>query len=290
MEINELFWVRLHFSKGIGSVGIRKVWEYYQAMTPKTLSPCELIELAELRQTAESFITSWHFWQPEKLADYLVNQNYVTLADDGYPKMLHHIYDPPAVLFYQGDLQLLTRNLLGVVGARQASPYGKAVVNYLVTEMVQAGFVIVSGLAQGIDGASHWQAINCGGKTIAVLGNGLDYCYPKNNQALQEQMAKEHLLISEYPAGVKPKRHHFPLRNRIISGLCLGICVIEAKEKSGSLITAQQALEAGKEVFAVPGDILKKQSNGCHQLIQEGAKCVCSSRDILEEIPGFLLK
>lgn len=207
-----------------------------------------------------------------------------SILDKVYPLELKQIYNPPVLLFYQGNLDLLQRPKLAVVGSRKASQTGTQSVQKIIKEL-QNRFVIVSGLARGIDTAAHVASLKNGGQTIAVIGTGLDVHYPKENAALQDYIAKNHLLLSEYPAGSKPLKYHFPERNRIIAGLASGVIVAEAKMRSGSLITCERALEEGRDVFAIPGTILDEKSAGCHHLIQEGAKCIASGFDILSDYP-----
>lgn len=206
----------------------------------------------------------------------------ISLLDKDYPDSLRQTYNPPVLLFYQGDLALLSKPKLAVVGARKCSQTGIDSVKKIISELNNR-FVIVSGLARGIDTAAHFSILRNGGATIAVIGTGLDVYYPKENHKLQEFIGKNHLLLSEYGPGEKPLTYHFPERNRIISGISEGVLVVEAKLRSGSLITCERALEEGREVFAVPGNILDGFSTGCHHLIQEGAKCVISGLDIVSE-------
>ena len=203
------------------------------------------------------------------------------LLSPHYPEKLRLLADPPQVLYYRGDLSLLKKPALAVVGSRQATKYGLKVVKKLIPSLVKAGFTIISGMARGIDAAAHWAAIESGGQTIAVLGCGLDVIYPKENQLLYQ---KVQLLLSEFPPGTKPEAKNFPQRNRIIAGLADAILVIEAARKSGTMITARYATEQGKEVFAVPGPITSPQSEGTAWLIQQGAKLVYQVDDILEEL------
>ncbi len=208
----------------------------------------------------------------------------LSILDKDYPFELRNIYNPPVLLFYQGDINLLNRPKLAVVGSRKASDYGTRTVKKIIGELKQQ-FVIVSGLARGVDTAAHMAVLREGGQSIAVIGTGLDVFYPRENKELQAYMGQHHLVLSEYESGQAPLKFHFPDRNRIIAGLSWGVLVAEAKMRSGSLITCERALEEGREVFAVPGNILDKQSEGCHRLIQEGAKCVYSAQDILIEYP-----
>ncbi|WP_062105087.1 DNA-processing protein DprA [Bacillus niameyensis] len=210
--------------------------------------------------------------------------NFITEKDPEYPPILKEIHTPPFALFLLGNKSLLSNKSLAVVGARDADEYGKMTLRILLPPLIKKKFVIVSGLAKGADTFAHEQTIQLKGKTIAVLGGGFYHLYPKENKNLATVIAKEHLLISEYPPIKKPEKWHFPMRNRIIAGLSLGTIVIQAKKRSGSLITADSALEAGREVFALPGPIYHKLSEGTNQLIQQGAKLVLSAHDILDEL------
>ncbi|GAA0372341.1 DNA-processing protein DprA [Alkalibacterium iburiense] len=209
--------------------------------------------------------------------------NMVTLASDYYPYLLKHIYDPPFVLFFKGDLSLLDFPLMGVVGARECTQYGKQALDRVLPELVEHNVGIVSGLAKGIDAYAHKETIRLQGKTIGIIGTGLDVTYPRDTVALQAHLSLHHLVLSEYPLGTPPRKHHFPMRNRIISGLSDGVLVIEARARSGSLITARMALEEGRDVFAVPGSIFSELSKGCNDLIKLGAIPVTEASDILNE-------
>lgn len=209
----------------------------------------------------------------------------ITIFEKEYPRLLKEIYQPPWVLFAKGDLSLLEREpKLAVVGTRQATQYGKNAIRMILPGLIEQGVVIVSGLASGIDGLSHEFATNNGGKTIAVIAGGLYHIYPQENRSLATEMMKTQLVISEYPPDTKPQKWHFPSRNRIISGLARGTFIIEAKRKSGSLITANYAVNEGRDVFALPGSIFNPNSIGSNDLIQQGAKLITCARDILEEI------
>ncbi|WNF24465.1 DNA-processing protein DprA [Mesobacillus jeotgali] len=213
------------------------------------------------------------------------NIHMITFFDDNYPIELKTIYQPPWILFARGDISLLRNTKsLAVVGSRNASSYGLEAIEYLFPSLIGQNIQIVSGLAKGIDAHAHKTAIKLGGKTIGVIAGGFNNLYPKENIKLAEYMMEKHLVLSEYPPATMPAKWQFPMRNRIISGLSRGTLVIEAKKKSGSLITADFALNEGRDVFAVPGSILTPDSDGVHYLIQQGAKLVKSSDDILEEL------
>ncbi|HHK7511374.1 TPA: DNA-processing protein DprA, partial [Streptococcus pneumoniae] len=205
-----------------------------------------------------------------------------SILDDCYPWDLSEIYDAPVLLFYKGNLDLLKFPKVAVVGSRACSKQGAKSVEKVI-QGLENELVIVSGLAKGIDTAAHMAALQNGGKTIAVIGTGLDVFYPKANKRLQDYIGNDHLVLSEYGPGEQPLKFHFPARNRIIAGLCRGVIVAEAKMRSGSLITCERAMEEGRDVFAIPASILDGLSDGCHHLIQEGAKLLTSGQDVLAE-------
>ena len=246
----------------------------------------ELFLLLKLGQTQKNDL--WNALQSKQLSQ-KIQQNlkvshFLTILDKRYPSQLQEIYSPPVVLFYQGDLELLdSKKLLGVVGARQCSSYALQALTQLLPNVIQQKLILVSGLAKGVDGLSHQLALKHHGKTIAVIGNGLDISYPSCNRALQTQIAHAGLLLSEYPLESRPLKYHFPLRNRIIAGLCQTVLVVEARHHSGSLITANLALQENRNVLALPGQINDIYSTGCNELIAAGAKPVLNSNDILEE-------
>lgn len=213
------------------------------------------------------------------------NTRILAWQDEHYPRLLKEIYDPPLVLFYRGELECLQQPGIAIVGSRHATPYGINVAERLARDLAHAGIVISSGLARGIDSAAHRGALEAKGKTIAVLGSGLDSIYPRENQKLARQIEAQGCLLTEFPLGTPPAPQNFPVRNRIISGLALGTCVVEAAEFSGSLITARLALEQGREVFAVPGNITTKNSFGPNLWIKQGAKLVQDWQDVAEELP-----
>jgi|TARA_R100001143_G_scaffold13061_2_gene14515 DNA processing protein len=201
-----------------------------------------------------------------------------------YPELLKQIPDPPALLFVQGDINLLGKWQLAIVGSRNPSASGRDTAFEFARYLADGDIVITSGLASGIDAAAHKGALAASGKTIAVIGTGLDRVYPAANRDLAHHIAEIGAIVSEFPLGTSPKAENFPRRNRIISGLSLGTLVVEAAVKSGSLITARMAMEQGREVFAIPGSIHNPLSRGCHQLIREGAKLVETANDIIEEL------
>jgi len=279
--------LKLTYCKGIGLIGKWKIVKFYEKFQAENFYAEDVIQIAQITQYKGMFRQSFNAINDDWLQEVLSEQQYVTWLSPDYPQELLALPFPPLVIFYKGNLSLLEHSCLAFVGARQATNYSTQVIRKLLPTIIERQFVIVSGLAKGVDRMSHEMAIRSGGLTVGVIGCGLDICYPREVKPLFNEMKKNHLVISEYPQGTPVKKHHFPMRNRIIAGLSKATCVIEAKERSGSLITAQLALDYGKDVFAIPGEILSGQSDGCHRLIQDGAKCVISVQDILEELPDF---
>lgn len=249
------------------------IWQNYSQARKKM----EAVRLALKNETIDGRI--------EKLKK--TGTQFCTIVDEEYPQELKEIYLPPVVIYYHGDLQLTQGNRLGIVGSRLMTDYGRTVIKKIIPDVTEKGIVTVSGLAKGVDQEVHRQTIWSRGSTIGVIGTGLDVSYPAENEKLQVFMRKHHLVISEYPLGVAPKRHHFPMRNRIIAGLSQALLVIEAKEKSGSLITANVALQENKEVLAVPGNILNSAYIGTNRLIQAGAKPILCFDDIAVEMAAI---
>ncbi|HGC7223631.1 TPA: DNA-processing protein DprA [Streptococcus agalactiae] len=266
---------------GLTNLNINNIINYLKKNSLTSLSVRNMAVVSKCKNPT-FFIENYKQLDLKKLRQEFKKFPVLSILDSNYPLELKEIYNPPVLLFYQGNIELLSKPKLAVVGTRQASQIGCQSVKKIIKE-TNNQFVIVSGLARGIDTAAHVSALKNGGSSIAVIGSGLDVYYPTENKKLQEYMSYNHLVLSEYFTGEQPLKFHFPERNRIIAGLCQGIVVAEAKMRSGSLITCERALEEGREVFAIPGNIIDGKSDGCHHLIQEGAKCIISGKDILSE-------
>ncbi|HGH8107304.1 TPA: DNA-processing protein DprA [Streptococcus agalactiae] len=266
---------------GLTNLNINNIINYLKKNSLTSLSVRNMAVVSKCKNPT-FFIENYKQLDLKKLRQEFKKFPVLSILDSNYPLELKEIYNPPVLLFYQGNIELLSKPKLAVVGARQASQIGCQSVKKIIKE-TNNQFVIVSGLARGIDTAAHVSALKNGGSSIAVIGSGLDVYYPTENKKLQEYMSYNHLVLSEYFTGEQPLKFHFPERNRIIAGLCQGIVVAEAKMRSGSLITCERALEEEREVFAIPGNIIDGKSDGCHHLIQEGAKCIISGKDILSE-------
>ena len=219
---------------------------------------------------------------PEKLQKLAIK--YICYHDSEYPKPLLNIFDPPTALFYRGVMPGEGELAVALVGARKPSPYGQVVAEKLAKDLAAVGITVISGMARGIDTAAHKGALEAGGRTVAVLGSGLDIVYPRENKKLMERITESGAVVSEFPPGSPPEPWHFPARNRIISGLSLGTVVVEAGEKSGALITAACALEQGRDIMAVPGNVTSVLSRGPHSLIRQGARLVEGAGDIIDEL------
>ncbi len=281
------YWVGFNSIPGIGRVRLTQLENYFGSLEEAWKAPPGELKRAGLDSVALRAITQWRprvspEAEMEKLDRYGVEA--LTCHDPGYPSRLKEIYDYPPVLYVRGSLLTEDEWCLAVVGTRRASVYGKQVTEEIATDLAQSKITIVSGLAKGIDTVAHQSALAAGGRSIAVFACGLDIVYPSENARLARSIAEQGALISEYPLGTRPRAENFPRRNRILSGLSLGVLVTEAGETSGALITAHMALEQNREVFAIPGSILSPASRGTNHLIQEGAKLVRNYADILEEL------
>lgn len=279
--------IALHQIKGVGWYTIQKLhqvgWKPGEMIRSEHLQT--LLQLGVSSKIIQEIKSTYGERYIEKIASKMdkMGIEVITFLDQEYPELLREIAQPPWVLYVLGDSSLLHTPCLAVVGTRKPTPYGKNAVRLFVGELAQKGWTIVSGMALGIDGQAHESALHENGKTIAVLGCGVDVIYPRQHRGLYQRIKEKGLIVSEMPPGTTPHPGLFPQRNRIVSALSRGVLIVEAAEKSGSLITADFALEQGKDVFAIPGSIFSSQSRGTNQLIQQGAKCVLSPKEIWEE-------
>ncbi|MBL8491806.1 MAG: DNA-protecting protein DprA, partial [Rhodocyclaceae bacterium] len=279
-------WLRLTFVPGLGGEGRRRLLQAFGlpeaifAASPTALAAVVGPSLAEglLSHDSRADIAAALDWSAQP------GNRLLTLADAAYPPSLLAGEDPPVLLYAKGDPGLLNRPMLAIVGSRNATRQGEADAEAFAAALSEAGLTIVSGLALGIDAAAHRGGLSGRGATVAVIGTGADRIYPARNAPLARRIAEKGCLISEFPVGTPPLAANFPRRNRLIAGLARGCLVVEAAPRSGSLITARLAADAGREVFAIPGSIHSPLSKGCHALIKQGAKLVESAADILEEL------
>ena len=287
------YWLALLHAPGVGPVTFLALLDYY--ITPRAvfagginntgLTPPRLgaATLAYLRNPDWAAVEKDLAWQAQP------DNHIITLHDPAYPPLLKQTADAPPLLFVRGQPSVLARLQLAMVGSRNPSAGGKEIAHDFARHLASAGLTITSGLALGIDAASHQGALDAGGVTVAVTGTGLDRVYPARHRELAHRIAEHGALVSEFPPGTPPLAENFPRRNRIISGLSVGVLVVEAALQSGSLITARLAGDQGREVFAIPGSIHNPLARGCHALIRQGAKLVENVRDILEELGAYNL-
>lgn len=285
----------IHFNliQGVGLKTVQVLRDVFgTAERALQATPNELAKVDRLSPTMREVLTHKPVLYPIERELALISEygcQVLTLYDDTYPKPLKEIDTPPLVLYVKGELIPEDVLSISLVGSRNAKDYGRKVSYRLSYQLAQRGLTVVSGFAKGIDTSAHRGALEAGGRTVAVMGNGLSFIYPATNRALVEKIEASGALISEFPIGVKPKPRNFPRRNRIISGLTLGTVVVEASNRSGALITARLAGEQGREVFAVPGEIFSELSTGTHKLINDGAKLINTVDDLLNELPHHAL-
>jgi DNA processing protein len=288
-EKNLVDWVALSLVSGVGSRTAAALIDRFGSPTACfEAGPAALAEAGLKREQVEAISSSETREEAARQIDETERRGgqILTLHDARYPALLKEIYDPPIVIYAKGDLgRALEQPPIAVVGSRHCSTYGRNVAEMLSRDLGERGVTIVSGLARGIDSAAHQGALDGGGITVAVMATGLDAVYPKENRKLAEQIAERGALITEFCEQTPPLSQNFPFRNRIISGISRGVLVVEAAERSGSLITARMAYEQGRDVFAVPGNITSSKSFGPNFLIKDGAKLVHTWRDVVEEFP-----
>ncbi len=297
MRSDILDWLSLSRIPGIGSLRFQYLIEQFK--DPKDIFRASTHELTEVKgidkRTAQNILENHDKAREQSSGDlqFLMDNkiDLVTFKDQDYPANLKNIHSFPPLLYVKGKLHEQDKLAVGIVGSRKATTYGILVAKKLAEDLASRGITVISGMARGVDSASHRGALEMNGRTIAVLGNGIDICYPSENKDLMEKISTNGAVVSEFPLKTPPQAENFPIRNRIISGLSLGVIIVEANEKSGALITADYALQQGREVFAVPGNVTAETSRGTNRLIKQGAKLVVAVEDILEEIlPGVEMK
>lgn len=287
-----MLWLALALTPGLGATRARRLAEHFggiEAIFQASLTELEATGIQAV--SAQSLATgqSLELAQEELVRASAAGTEVISFASPAYPAQLRQIYDPPVNLYVRGDASLLSQAGIAVVGTRHPTPYGTGMAERLASDLSRHGLCIISGLARGVDSAAHRGALAAKGKTIAVFGTSVDVVYPKENSRLAEQiMGTGGALISEFPLGTFAAPQNFPIRNRIISGLSIGVLVVEAAEYSGTRVTARCALEQNREVFAVPGNVTNKNSWGPNTLIKQGAKLVATWEDVWEELPPEL--
>ena len=284
-----LYWLALKLAPGVGTrLAARLVETFGHPREIFRTSPTELEAKGIPPLVAQNLGSGAAFEAAAEEAARVAQLGYelVSFLDPRHPPALKEIFEPPILLYARGDVGLLSQACLAIVGSRKPTPYGNAVAERLAADLASRGLVIVSGMARGLDSAAHRGALSADGKTIAVLGCGMDLCYPSENKKLKAEIEQKGVVISEFLLGTFAAPQNFPIRNRIISGLSLGVMVVEAAQYSGSLITARLAMEQNREVFAVPSNVTNKNSWGPNTLIKQGAKLVQDWKDVIEELPA----
>lgn len=290
VEDNQKYWVALNLVLSENLREAKKIADHFPHISEAFEATCDdLIAIGINKDRARAIGSPKILDQASQEIERLSRNGYriLTLENGTYPEYLREIFDPPLVLYCAGKVEVIEGPAVSIVGSRKPSSYGRAVTQRLAEDLAERGIVIVSGLARGIDSMAHTGALK-GGKTIAVLGSGIENVYPRENRPLFERIIEEGAVVSEFPATSPPLGFHFPIRNRIISGLSLGVVVVEASVRSGSLITARLALEQNREVMAVPGNVTSELSRGTNWLIKSGAKPVEGWEDVAEELPSPL--
>ncbi len=285
MTQDKKYWIGFNLVKGIGSVRFKQICSYFGDLSVAWHAPSESFKSAGLPTRAlNNFIKLRAQIDLDRIYEDILNQDItvLTLMDEEYPRLLKEIDQSPPVLYIKGNLSPADEFAVAMVGTRRISSYGQQITCDLSLYLASHGLTVVSGLARGVDALAHQSALNGGGRTIAVLGSGVDVIYPPEHRQLADAIVENGAIISDYPMGTKPEGINFPPRNRIISGLSLATIVIEAGERSGALITADFAIEQGRDVFAVPGNILSPSSRGTNRLIQNGATPLISPQDVLD--------
>ncbi|WP_366921656.1 DNA-processing protein DprA [Metallumcola ferriviriculae] len=287
--MKDICWLGLSQVPGFGPRSLKQLLQEFSSVEELWTCSAELLRQTAISQAQiETFLQFRKNFDPHRETALLLENGiyFIHLDHPDYPERLTWLYDPPLVLYYRGDITILKDETIGVVGSRRATAYGAKVAYNLASDLASSGLVIVSGMARGIDTAAHKGALGAQGKTVAVLGSGVDICYPKQNKEIYQEICTKGLVISEFPPNTPPEARNFPIRNRVISGLSSGVVVVEAAEKSGSLITADLALEQGKDVFAVPGPVNSANSVGTNRLLKQGALLVEDADDVLNQL-GF---
>ena len=282
------YWLALTLVPGLGALGIARAWRGLGSAEAVFRAPAATLVSFGIRSAATAAVSAFTDWS--QVADIRqrvcgIGGEIIPLDDPRYPENLAIIVDPPPVLFLKGSAEHLQIPAIAVVGARRASELGRRFAFSLGSRLATQGLAVTSGLALGVDGAAHEGSLRGGGPTIAVLGTGLDVVYPAAHRHLSERIVENGVLLTEFPPGTGPDKHHFPRRNRLVSGLSQGVVVVEAGERSGSLITARLALEQGREVFAVPGPPGLPGSRGVNRLLKDGAQLLESVEDIFSALP-----
>jgi DNA processing protein len=280
------YWVGFQHVKRIGPIRLERLIARFGSAEAAWIAPRAELRAVLDEATVENLASVRKSFNAEREVDRIsaLGIEIVTLASPTYPRLLREVPSPPAVLYVKGTLTDDDIKAVGIVGTRRCSAYGRQIALTMAEELARAGVTVVSGLALGIDGQAHRGALAGGGRTIAILGSGVDIIYPSNHRDLAEQIARSGAVISDYPPGTKPDARNFPPRNRLIAGMSKGVVVVEAPNRSGALITVDFAADYGRDVFCVPGNVQSEYSAGCHRVLRDGARLVTSAADVLTDL------
>jgi DNA processing protein len=280
------YWIGFQRTKRIGPVRLARLTDHFGSIESAWNAPGADLRLVLDEHSVDSLIAVRRTYDPDAEIERIerLDVSVTTLDQPDYPRLLAEIPNPPAVLYYKGTLDEGDINALGMVGTRRCTPYGRQIAHTMASELAAAGVTVVSGLALGIDGQAHRGALDGGGRTLAILGSGVDIIYPSSHRDLAEKVMANGAVISDYPPGTKPDARNFPPRNRIIAGLSRGVVVVESPLRSGALITVDFAADYGRDVYCVPGNALSEASAGCHRVIRDGGRLVASAADLLEDL------
>ncbi len=280
------FWLAMAQVPHVGPVRFVRLLDRFGSIEAAWNAPSHQLGLVLDSRSVASLQQMRLKLEPASLPEELTAKgiDFVTLAEPNYPSRLRHISVPPPVMYFRGRLPEPDKPMVAIVGTRRATAYGRHMAAQIATDLALAGVVVVSGLARGIDGFAHQGAVDTSGETLAVMASGVDIIYPSEHRNLAERITMSGAILSDYPPGTKPDAPHFPARNRIISGLCLGTIVIEAPERSGALITVDFAADQGREVFVLPGNVTSPASAGTNRLLRSGARAIVSAADVLEDL------
>lgn len=286
VAVDKAYWVAFRGITGVGPVRTQRLLQHFGSLRSAWEADAPTLRTVLEARVVEQVVTKRRSADPVGVLERLYSEHVqvVTLLDDRYPSLLREIPAPPPVLFIKGDFQETDRRALAIVGTRRVTSYGREMARIIARDLALAGVTIVSGLARGVDGIAHQAALDAGGRTIAIMGSGVRRIYPAEHRGLAERISEQGALVSDFLPDAPPDGPNFPARNRLISGVSLGVIVIEAPERSGALITVDFAADQGRDVFAVPGSLLSSASAGCHRMLRDGARLIRSADDVLEDL------
>lgn len=286
VTLDTAYWVAFRGISGVGPVRVQRLLDYFGSMRTAWEADAGVLRTLLEERVVRQIVSARQREDPADELARLASEKVrvITLLDDDYPSLLREIPSPPPVLFIKGDLLATDRRAVAIVGTRRVTPYGRDMARSISRDLAMAGVTIVSGLARGVDGIAHQAALEAGGRTLALMGSGVRRIYPADHRGLAERIRAQGALISDFLPDAPPDAPNFPARNRLISGMALGVIVIEAPERSGALITVDFAADQGRDVFALPGSVMSEASAGCHRILRDGARPIRHAQDVLDDL------